>query len=213
MKDAVYSFAILVFGLFVYVAIIAFEKWHEYSQSKKMKDLVAWSLTGGDGIPLWAELSNAQINLHIPQEYCISGDQEWSLVKGILEEYKKHLTLSYFQGQLGLIKSKYVINGEAYFMFTLQDFLREHQCDYNFLGHNMHKETLEYKRYGDWGGPCYDATYSLTDFAIVFHKMYYIAYLFCKNNKAINPSEDAFQNEKIISEIIDTKQIQLSAGS
>ena len=218
MKEFLIYILILIFSTFVFVAIIAFSKWHEYSQEKRLRDLVSWCvvkekpgelLTHAHDLPLWAYVSNAQIKIKIPNEHCVVGDEEWSFAKDILEEYKNDLTQSYFKGYLRMIKSKYVIQHEAYFMLTLYIFLSDHQCDSKLLGHDMHKERLEYTRYSDWGGPCYDAIYSLTTFAIVFHKMHYIAYMYCRGNEMLRDFVPEW-NEKNLKEILDTKQIQVS---
>lgn len=210
------QFLAILLSIFVFVAIVAFSKWRELSQERRLRDLVAWSVIWehpygtfcGHDLPLWAYLKNAQIK-HLSQEHRISGDNEWQFAKEILEEYQKGLTQSYFKGYLKLMKSKYVIRGEDYFMFRLYVLLSNHQCDYEFLGHNMHQERLSYKRYGDWGGPLYDATYSLTEFAIVFHKMHYITYMYCRENKILREFVPEW-NEKNLKEILDSKQIQIS---
>ena len=166
--------------------------------------------TYSHSLPLYSYIANAQIKLNIPSEYKIGGTNEWDIVKNILTEFQKELIQDYFNSNLKIVKSKYVIPGEHYFMFALTSFLEDHQCDYDFQGNNMRKEQLSYKRYGDWGGPCYDATYSLTDFALVYHKLYYITYLFCKRSEIFNPKGVAFQNSESIKSILDTKQIQIS---
>lgn len=195
--------------LLVVVFYFLFSKLRELYKVKSLRDLVAWSVNGEGGIPLWAEISNAQIKLKLPNEYCVIGDDEWEYVREILDEYRKDLMNSYFKGYLKMIKSKYVISGECYFMASLYTFLCEHQCDYEFLSHKMHKERLEYHRYGDWGGPLFDAKYEQTDFAIVFHKMHYITYMYCKEDKRLKAFVPVW-NEENLKEILDTKQIQVS---
>lgn len=208
-----------IFSVYFFLTIIAFSKWREYSQEKKLRDLVSWSAIG-DYCPglgrhsyvreLLIEVLNAQCNNAIDKKYSITEDSEKKCVIEIIEAYQKDIMRSYFKGQLIVIKSKYAISGADYFMISLCNFLKDHQCDYQFLGHEMHKERIAYKEYGAWGGTLFDATYSLTDFATVYHKLYYITYLFCKNSEIANPSGYAYNNEKYIKEILDTKQIQLS---
>lgn len=202
---------IIVFtiSILVFLVIIAFKKWYEYSKSQALKNMVSWSVTGGDGIPLWTKVSNSQINLKLSAEYCITGDEEWAYAKEIIEEYKQDLMRSYFRGNLIIIKSKYAVSGENYFMAALYAFLSDHQCDYEFLKYDMHKERVSYKEYGSWGGTLFDATYSLTEFALVFHKMHYITYMYCRRNDILNGYVPEW-NEKNLKEILDTKQIQLS---
>lgn len=210
--------AYVVATLFLLTAI-ACKKWHEYAQERRLRNLVTWSAIG-DYCPALGRYSyvrepffailNAQCNDAIDRKYRINEETDKQLVIEIIEAYQKDIMQSYFKGHLKSIKSKYAISGEDYFMMALCGYLDEHHVEREFLGHDMHKERLEYKRYGNWGGPCYDATYALTDFAIVYHKLYYITYMFCKNSKITNPSGYSYTNEKFIKEILDTKEIQLS---
>lgn len=200
--------------ILVFVFIFLFSKLREFYRDRSLRELVAWSVSTDDHIRCNLSLSNyivnAQIKLSLPQEHRVLGSVETDYMKEILAEYQRDLSQSYFEGYLKLIKSKYAIPGEHYFMYTLQSYLDDHQCDYEFIGHDMHKKRISYKEYGSCGVTHFDATYSLTDFAIVYHKIYYIAYLFCKNSKVINPNGDTYQNDEFLKEILDTKQIQIS---
>lgn len=197
--------------LFVLVAIVAFKKWHEASQERSLRTLVGWSTSSDNHIrcnlALSAYIYKAQIRLL--ENYRISGDEERKAVNEILEEYRKNLVQAYFAGKLSIPKSKYVVQGQDYFMFALYAFLSDHQCDYEFLGHDMHKERISYKSYGSAFNSGFDATYSLTDFAVVFHKMHYIAYMYCRGSEILKNYVPAWNEEKL-KEILDTKQIQLS---
>ena len=195
-----------ILAIFILAAIVAFSKWRELSKEIKLRDLVSWSvvrtkpyelLVHAHDLPLWSYISNAQIKFKLPQEYRISGDDEWDYAKEILEEYQKDLIQSYFKGHLKLIKSKYEVRGEDYFMCSLYAFLSEHQCDYEFLGHDMHSDRL------NTGSP---TTYAQTDFAIVLHKMHYITYMYCRGNEILRSLVPEW-NEKNLKEILDTKQI------
>ena len=203
--------------LFVLLAIIAFVKWHEYTQEKKLRDLVSWSAIG-DYSPslgrnsyvrelLFAVL-NAQYNEDIDEKYRITEEEKQYVIE-IIEDYQRDIMRSYFKGQNIVIKSKYVISGKDYFMLMLYTFLSEHQCDYDFLGHDMHKERVSYKSYGSSITAGFDATYALTDFSVVFHKMYYIAYMYCRRSDSLRKYIPEW-NENNIKEILDTNQIQLS---
>ena len=178
--------------IFIFVAIIAFGKWHELTQDRKLRELVAWSVSTDNhnrcNLPLYAFIGNAQIKLSLPQKYRISGDVERDYTNEIITEYQKDLIQSYLKGHLKLIRSKYEVRGEDYFMFALYAFLSNRQGDYEFLGHNMRKAT---------------------DLTVVFHKMHYITYMYCRENKILK-SLVPERNEKNLKEILDTKQIQVS---
>lgn len=198
----------------IFIIIYAFVKLKEHSKERELYYLVAWCVTIDScehrcNLRLTDYIHKAQIQEDIPQKYRITGD-EWDVVNEIVGQFQKVLVQNYFNGRLSAPKSKYVIPGEHYFMFKLALFLEKHQCDYEFLDHNMHKDTLDYRRYGDWGGPLYDATYSLTEFAITYHKLYYIACEFCRSSKIFNLNGDSFQSNDSIKEILDSKQISVS---
>lgn len=206
-----YSF-LLIIALVVLLGV-AIKMWHELAIAKEMRELVAWSFSSDnhirDGFPLFAYINNAQIKLSIPDSYRISDDKEWHYAKEIIDFYKDELVQDYFNGRHFLIKSKYVVSGECYFMYALYAYLSDHQCDSKIRNHDMHSETVSCKSYGSWGGPLYDATYELSDFAFVFHKMHYITYLYCKNSNILKNMVPDW-NEANIKEILDTKQIQIS---
>lgn len=190
-------------------------KLRELYKEKKLRDLVSFSVIG-DYCPILGRYSyvsapyyvimNAQHKYGIKKEYCITEEKENKYMHEIIEEFQKEMALSYFKGNLKIFKSKYVMQGENYFMLLLHSYLQEHQCDYNFLGYDMHNERIAYKEY-DGGG--YMATDTLTEFAITYHKIYYIAHVYCKNCKPIVES-DAFiiDIEDNIKKILDTKQIK-----
>ena len=151
--------------LMVFVFIFLFSKLREFYRDKSLRELVAWSVSSDDHIRCNLSLSDyivkAQIRLSLPQEHRVSGSVEMDYMKEILTEYQRDLSQTYFKGRLKLIKSKYAISGECYFMASLYAFLSEHQDDYKFLGHEMHKSN---------------------DFTEVYHKMHYITYMYCKGS-------------------------------
>lgn len=208
----------MLLTLFILVSITALGKWREYTQAQKLRDLVSWSAIG-DYSPalgrhsyvreLLATILNAQFNDAIDKKYRITEESEKQYVIEIIEDYQRDIMRSYFKGNLKMIKSKYVIHGKDYFMLMLYIFLSDHQCDYDFLGHDMHKERISYKSYGSSFSAGFDATYALTDFAVVFHKVYYIAYIYCRRNETLRKFVPEW-NEKNLKEILDTNQIQLS---
>lgn len=209
--------AVLVMIIFILVMaiIISLHKVKELSLQEKLRDLVAWSVSQDDhircNIPLFSYVANAQINLDIPKEYRISGDEGWGFVKEILAEYQTDLIQSFFSRCLTpkVLSGKYVPRGQDYFMLMLYIFLSEHQCDRKFADHDMRGEQLEYKQHGHWGGPLYDSKYTLSDFAIVYHKMHYITYMYCRGNDAINGFVPEWCEEGL-KQILDTNQIEIS---
>ena len=186
--------------IFAFMAIIAFKKWHEASQERKLRNLVSWSAIG-DHCPvsgsygymrdLITAVQNAQYEDSIDKKYRIADETEKQYMIEIVEAYQIDIMRSYFKGQLKLIKSKYVVEGNDYFMFMLYVFLSVHQCDTNLIGHEMYSYS----------------TYTLTDFAVVYHKMHYITYMYCRENDILKGLVPEW-NEKNLKKILDTRQIK-----
>jgi hypothetical protein len=202
-----------IITILVFAFIFLLSKLMEFYRDRSLRELVAWSVSTDNharcNLSLSEYIIKTQNKLSLPQEHRVSGSAEIDYMKAILTEYQRYLTQSYFNGYLKVIKSKYVIQGEDYFMFSLYTFLSEHQCDYEFIEQDMHKQRISYKEYGSWSVTHFDATYSLTDFAVVFHKMHYITYMYCRNNEILKALVPAW-NEKTLKEILDTKQLQVS---
>lgn len=198
--------------------IFVISELRKYYQEKKLRELVSWSVIG-DYCPTLGRYSynsellfvivNAQYEYGIKKKYCIAEKTEEEYMREIIEEFQREMARSYFKGEHKTVKSKYVIWGKHYFMYSLQSFLSKHQCDDKFLGYDMREERISCEEYSCDG---YKSTYTLTDFAVVYHKMYYISHVFCKNCKPLIESNLAlpFDNEKNIAKILNTKQIELS---
>jgi hypothetical protein len=172
----------LLFGVFVFVAIIAFGKWHKYEKEQRLRELISWSAIG-DYCPAFNRYSyvvgpliavlNAQHNDAIDKKYRIT-EEEKQYAKKIIEEYQIDIMRSYFEGNRIVIKSKYAVPEKTYFMFALYVFLCDHQSEY-----------------------------SIRDSAAVFHKMHYITYMYCKSSNILRDHVPNW-NERNLKEILDT---------
>lgn len=190
-------------------------KYRKYRDHTGLYNLVSWCVTKDSSLyrcnlPLISYVFNVQKELEIPPQYRLSLGQDKTVTEELLGLFQNELINAYFDGSLKHIKSKYVIPGNHYFMFALNSFLYDHQCDSCINGHDMHKKTLEYNQYGSWGAPLFDACYELSDFGIVYHKLYYITYLFCKNSKVLNSKGEAYLYSERIKKILDTGRIDIS---
>lgn len=202
---------------FIILAYAIFSLGKSLHQERQLKRLVAWIVTTNytgigsirPGLDLHHYIGEEQTAQNLPNEYLIISDDDWRLTKEILTEFQRTITQDYFNSRLSIIKRKQRITEEDYFFVSLTEFLKEHQCDNQFIGRDMHSKIISRKDYGSWGGQLYDATYSLTDFAILYHKVYYTAYNHCKSSQRINPNGDAFQNADAIKKILDTQQIEI----
>lgn len=192
-------------------------KLYQYKQQSQLRYLVAWSVTTNfsstqsirPGLDLIDYIYRAQRNLEIQTDYFFTKQIELEFVDLLLKEYQRFLTQKFFNCTLLPPKYKKTISGEQYFMYMLCLMLKQHQCDSYYLGKDMHAKNLSYKEYGSWGATHYDATYSLTDFSVAYHKLYYTVHLFCQNDPILNQNKE-FYNSDAIKEIIDTRQISIS---
>ena len=204
-----------IISVLVLVMFFTIDRTIKYYKQRKLFELVSWSAIG-DYDPVLSRYSyindlifsirRAQSSDSISAQCKIVEDEDFKLVREIVEEYQDHITKLYFRDKLSLFKSKYVVSETDYFMAMLHDFLSEHSAQSEFLGHEMYSERIEFKSYE---GDGYRAKYAMSDFGIVFYKLYYITHMYCKESPV-------FQNRvagwaaKNIQEILDTKQIDIS---
>lgn len=175
--------------LFICVLVWAFTTWRKLKNMERLKELVAWSICESDGvrwnIPLWAHLKNAQLHSNVSEQYRIAGDEEWQDTKEIIERFQKELTQSYFNGQLWALKSVYNISGKDYFLYMLYVYL----CENDNYGYGQNVVfRLRNNEIGHRN--------------IVFHKMQYITYMYCKENLALQKNVPAWK-ESNLKEILD----------
>lgn len=186
-----------------------------YAGEKKRMEMhfVRWfySTRYTSGWDARSAIHNAQIKLDIPEICRITTDEEWEYAEEIIEYIRDTALHDYFNEELYIPKLKFRgIWEEQCFMFWLQTHMQKHECDSHFLGRDLHAKTLDYKSYGSWGGSLSDATYELTDFALVMQKLHYIAYVHNKFDKKLNPKGTLNNNEKGIEDIIRTRTISVS---
>lgn len=175
--------------LFIYMSIWAFTTWRKLKNMERLNEQVAWSICESDGvrwnIPLWAHLKNAQLHSNVSEQYRISEDEDWQNAKEIIERFQKELTQSYFNGKLWALKSIYNISGKDYFLYILYVYLCDHDNGYfkNLVFNLKNRE----------------------DRNVVFYKMYYITYMYCKNSLALQRNVPAwiedYLKEKLDKEI------------
>ena len=195
---------LFTFYLLAIISAIVFFKLRELFRLKRTKKLVAWAVLGDyDAIvgpksytqALWSDIKNAQYTFKLSKEYSIIEENDVILCHDIIREYQNHMAKRYFLDTLPNYQTKKRLSSKDYFMATLYDFLSDHQCDHEFIGHIMCEKRLKYIEYGTWGVTNYDATYALSDFAIIYHKLLYITFCYCKNCLAFNPEKDSTWRE------------------
>ena len=219
-------------AIFVLVFCILVYKTYQYSLEKKLQSHVSWCVTDDPNlhrcnmsllawlckVPHYSKkkspdcfFPNADKLFLIEDKYWLNGDEELNTAKEILREYQKDLSQKYFSGYLIASRLKCKLSDAEFFLLTLKEFLEKHECETTFCGNKMYK-TKEYKSYGSWGLPLFDATYELTDFAVVYHKMYLIAQVYCLTLRE-NPLDTNtlyFQWTESAKEVLDTREMKVS---
>ena len=155
---------------------------------------------------------NADKLFPIHEKYRIHIDEERTIAKEILKQYQQDLIQRYFSGKLSLAYSPPKLTSAEYFLFTLSEFLQKHECEKSFNGNEMYK-VKDYKSYGSWGGALYDATYELTDYAVVYHKMYYIAQMYCLTlrKNPLDTETTSYISAEVTKKVIDTREMKVSS--
>lgn len=191
-------------------------KLYEYSLKKSLHERVSWCAGGNAhdcsrSLPLIDIICNAQAIHNLSKEYRLIEESEQSTAKEILAFFQEYLTQEYFKDALSSDRTIVRKSSEAYFIFALKSYLEKYQCDTSFHEHKMYT-VKNYVKYGSWGAQLFDATYILTDYAVVYHKILYIVQL-CyfnslKDTDAIYSVESrATENTK---KVLDTKEIEVS---
>ena len=100
-------------------------------------------------------------------------ENEFDYARQILKEYQQDLIRKYFANHLVVYPFTRKSTEAEYFFTTLEDFLEEHECEKVFAGNQMYIRK-EHKERGSCEGTPLEANYQLTDFAVVYYKMYLI---------------------------------------
>lgn len=147
----------------------------------------------------------------IDKKYWICEDNERDIAQKILQAYQKELSQKYFSNQLTDARYLRNLTDEEYFLVTLAGFLRKYECEKTFNGVEMYS-TKSYNGYESWGAPLFDAVYELTDFAVVYHKMYYIAQSYCLvlNGEPVRQHSVAYHEIEHMKKVLDTREIEVS---
>lgn len=177
------------------------------SAEQRLLDHIIWVRSHN----LYSYILDFQRELSIPQQYCLQGGQEELLAKKILLAFQNFIESAYFKKELLPIRSKYVVYGEQFFARMLWVYLQKHSCDGKISGCDMHEKQLSQHRYGESISSGFDATYSLTQFGIVYHKLYYISFRFLGNSPIFNKNGTLFQepDSAFIKDAIDSAKISI----
>lgn len=212
MRGGVYILYKNLTNVLLFVLIICIYNIYQYSLKKKLYELVAWCCATKhkqynfhELFDLLNVIYNAQTKLEVDSKYRIDSEEERSVMCDIIESYQNELSLKYFEGRLRVDRQITNMSDSEYFMFSLCSFLQDNACEYDFNNNKMYN-FISAKRYegGDY------EKYSLTDYAVIYHKLYYITYLFCQKNKQINKNNQYYNSLDWLKKIIDTREKEMS---
>ena len=147
----------------------------------------------------------------IDKRFLIEGEEE-AIAEKILSIFQEDLSHQFYANQLSTKFDQRLTEGE-YFILSLLRFLEAHLCDTSISGNDMHSSTFHFKNHGSWGGILYDATYALSDFAIVYLKMlYYVQEYHLAMQKDL-PQEGTIYHNAIDAtrESIEKRQLKVSS--
>lgn len=175
-------------GVAILVIIWLIHKCRQLSKQVESKKLIAWIVTNNDedyrfGFNHLSYIKNAQNQCNISPEFRIT-ENEWESVKKIINHLKQDMVQKYFCGEIYVPKSRYVINGDVYFMLRIEMYLSDYTEKYSFYENTICKHVQDAETQEDF--------YELTDFGLVLYKLFYVAYVYCKNSKIINPKGNDF---------------------
>lgn len=183
----------------------------DYRRKQTVYNYISWIEFGGIESPrggfLLEYIWTAQCDMAIPTEYSVL-PQNKEDVQVILKSFQQDIAWRYFGGKLSIDTLSLKIMPEYMFFFLLMDFLGKHECDYSFEEHVMHKQ-ISRKSYGSWGGELYDSENELTDFGVVFEKLYYVVSEYCYRHEEIRKSFGIRRCEYLMKQI-DEKHISIS---
>ena len=180
-------------------------KFYTYTQKENLKNKVSTCVQGYIGGHSSAVdlLHNTQHQLNIPSQHRLFRSEN-DPVTEILNLYRKDLNAKFLNNTL--LHTRYItkMNDTEYFFFTFYNFFYNHSCDTD-LGKNEIL-TLKHKENGAHGR--YDAEYTLTDFGVIFYKLYHLALSYCETNSHIN--QNNFRGSDGIKSILDTQKVTIS---
>ncbi len=127
-----------------------------------------------------------QSELGIEEKYKISSQKEIEYAGNILKCFSEHLISKFWNNTLSLNHKLIILSDKEYFMLMLRNFLKENELDENltfFKKLHLDMYDIELICYNE--NSCENYIYTLTDFSIVYQKIFLYSSLFCEINKAI----------------------------
>lgn len=219
-------------AIFILIFCILVYKIYQFSLDRTLHRHISWCVTDDSNIyrcnmsllmwlcniPHYSKkktrdycFPNADKLFLIEEKYWLNGDEEMDVAKEILRAYQKEWCQKYLSGRLSASRMICKLTDEEYFLLSLKDFLEKHECETTFCGNKMYN-IKEYKSCGSWGVPLFDATYELTDYAVVYQKMYLIAQTYCLTLRPNPLDKNSLYYHRIenAKKVLDTREMKVS---
>jgi hypothetical protein len=158
-ESIVYRLFVYILVAYIFFSVAAICKLRKL---RKTKEEVARRITPTD-YDLWSTLIWAQHKYGLPLQYCLDKVADRTIVTDIVNDYKLRLSASYFEDRLHPNSIKEGQTESDCFLLSLYDYLGRTKI-HDIPGHQEEK------------------------FELIYFKVYYIAYLHCKNSPISNPS-------------------------
>ena len=186
------EFTIFAFVLLITVLFLIDKK--PFSKHK-LKEQVKWCVKDFS----FYDLYDWSAKLNIEKKYRLTNNDE-TIVKDILKKHLENLKENYAGDNLKANAHIASFSCEEYFCFSLTAFLKDNYTNNELYGSCISQE-------GSFGRP-YSRTFELTEYGIVFNKLYLLSELVCEQSKNINKNGDFDFSDKIKNNI-KSKQITI----
>lgn len=194
--EIVLGIILIVFFVYFIFSMSIIEKWHKL---QKTKDEVE-RRTSLSGFEFWTYLTSTQRKYGVPERYCLNEQMEKTVAIKILDYYKEVIFASYFNGNFRGESLKGDCKYIDRFMLPFFNFFYAESSvnSIHSIYHDIYRIVEDFEHLEKKGDiPCssrsdlelYDIhDYRDKEFKLIYYKMYYIAYTYCKNSPISNPS-------------------------
>lgn len=153
-----------LYGFTILILMVLISKFYDYYILKRMRDTIEYCALRYTPVHIsnCGDLVFNELNRVLPPEYQISKSEE-KYVDEIYSKYRVHIMKSFFMASEFSWRTSHMRH-EEYFFRTFGQFLHDNECEqYAF-------ETPMFQYLSTVNN--YTKLYSLTDFGIVYHKVY-----------------------------------------
>jgi len=193
--------SLVLYGLILLGAFFAYKYYNNYYINKKVRDRIGWWLTEKPHNIL-DYLQNKCLKGTIDAQYMITEQSEQEIAHEIIKLYQEETKDIYIKEHYAVNRRFAKMDYSEYFAYFFERYLGKHDKPF-FNGNRMYIEIS--REYFDDNHTSYDTKYKLTDYGVVYYKMYYMSRLFCEKSVYINERCD--YHSAGLKEVIDTREV------